>query len=357
MALRQKVSMDVMNRIRVGNKIISLVQREILDKKQYNQILNYRVANKKDRDTKLSENLDRMRRYTRVTYGWHHLQKTGQGKGKSFFLNHAKDNWQENIAHPQRVAAMAMLEGTGNCQENASITYLLLRSFVSKSDLVCYVYAGHHWYCMVVDANAYKAWKTGSGMYHAIPINDPLKQVPDDAVIVDPWILRSTSVLWMNSAHHSKFNDHMCIHKSGVGDMAECKEANVKKWESQARSRKARSKFSTTDVLDIMDRAVLNMTKEQTYMAELQRLDALTKETIFWNQVSPWKGKQKREYHVPPPPLPSKKNRSAPPEIGRKKPAQQANQKFQNLRNAWESGRVGGKGIVRSGSGGRRPPT
>ena len=82
--------------------------------------------------------------------------------------------------------------------------------------------------------------------------------------------------------------------------------ANKKDRESQAQIRKARSKFSTTDVLDIMDRAVFNMTKEQTDMAELQRLDALTKENIFWNQVSPWKGKQEREYYVPPPPLPSK---------------------------------------------------
>jgi hypothetical protein len=144
-----------------------------------------------------SHNVALQDRYAVVEEGWQRLkvEKTSYFWGwyvsKSTSLGTSRD--ASNVDHPQRVAGIALHQQVGNCQEFASVSDLLLRSNLSGADQVHYVNGrGPHFYCLVTDAGV------------AIASN---ADVPDDAVVVDPWIEvpQPEALLWRHAVHSGRY--------------------------------------------------------------------------------------------------------------------------------------------------------
>jgi hypothetical protein len=189
------VTADVKERLDVANAVIHRV-RQLLVHGQANQVRGYGQM-QGDTVQAQAHNAALQNRYAAVEEGWQHLQvqKTSYLYGwyvsKTTSLGTSTD--VSNVEHPQRVAGIALHMQVGNCQEFASVSYLLLRANLSTADRVVYVNGqGPHWYCLVTDPG--------------VTINSN-QDVPDDAVVVDPWIAcaQPEALLWTHSAHQARY--------------------------------------------------------------------------------------------------------------------------------------------------------
>lgn len=145
--MRYGVKKDVKDLLDLGDYVISLV-RELLPHGAGNQKFNQKK-----------------------THGWGtYLTNTAQAVADT------SNNW----TRPSRVAGAFIKYGAGNCQDQAAVTYLLLREWLSDKEEAsfCVANATHHSFAAI-----------------GVPGVDP----DDQVVIVDPWPEHAQAVLWK---HH-----------------------------------------------------------------------------------------------------------------------------------------------------------
>jgi hypothetical protein len=145
--MRYEVNKKVMGLIDLGNEVITMVR----------ELLPHGAGNQKFNQTK--------------TRGWGtYLTDTAQAVADT------AHNW----SRPGRVAGAFIKFGAGNCQDQAAVTYLLLREWLSARQEASFCLAGstHHAFAAI-----------------GVPNTDPNDQV----VIVDPWPEMAQAVLWK---HH-----------------------------------------------------------------------------------------------------------------------------------------------------------
>ncbi len=201
------VSSDVKQRLDVSNAVIQRVGK-LLIMGQANQV-NGNGQNPHDHWHAQTHNAAIQDAYSAVSEGWHRLavhKPTWLNPQKTTELDMTRDisAGHTNLTRPQRVAGIALHFRVGNCQEFASVTYLLLRENLCGQDAVHYVNGrGPHWYCLVTDANC--------------QINVQ-QDVPDDAVVVDPWIAspQPEALLWRHSVHKVSFQVQYSQSKCGT---------------------------------------------------------------------------------------------------------------------------------------------
>lgn len=184
---KDEVDEAIWKRMQTGQVVVERV-RKLLQFGQANQSMSLAFDKRKTNEA-FTKNLASVKRYQQVADGWAFLERedkeetwhvlaTGEDlkiKRKHFKFGEKKQI-PETIVRPQRVAGIALHKGTGNCQEYASVSYLLLKSYLTKEDAVWYCHGsgnGDHWYCLIVD-----------------PEDDQKKstQIPEYAVVVDPWV-------------------------------------------------------------------------------------------------------------------------------------------------------------------------
>jgi len=115
--------------------------------------------------------------------------------------------YQGNYGRAQHMAGAAVTFGSGTCQDQAAVAYLLLRERLPTTTTACFCYSdySHHCYAAI-----------------GVPNTDPADQV----VIVDPWPKYPQALLW---------TDHFCYahcgiyrQKPGVGQVGKLARAQAK---------------------------------------------------------------------------------------------------------------------------------
>jgi len=115
---------------------------------------------------------------------------------------------------PQRFLGASMHYKSGNCQEFASASYLLLKENLPPDSYVFLVQGnGPHYYCIVTNTLNVKIGNIGV---------DNFKYKIENAFVIDPWIkstLHPMAVEWLNAVH-KQYYPIKRVHKISTGKNA-----------------------------------------------------------------------------------------------------------------------------------------
>ncbi len=229
MAITLIVSKEIKDRLNIATLVIRKT-RELLNRGQENQENSFGVGESTEQRTR-----DYM---SQVNRGWKSLKVE---KTRSFFSFSRKKNIsldlnteiKSNLAHPQRIAGIALHMRIGRCQEFASVAYLLLRSYLGRDDEVWYVMSNnsHHYYCLVVGGNDGDNFQPGPITMTGDDNSNKSKGIIiDTAIVVDPWIggINHTPppVLYMHSMHKESYPAHVLIKRGKGMGISTNREAN-----------------------------------------------------------------------------------------------------------------------------------
>jgi hypothetical protein len=276
-----QVTNDVKERLDVGNAVIQRV-RQMLAYGQANQLRGYGQTGA-DSTQAQQQNAALQDRYAAVNEGWNHLKVQ---KSSSFFGYYTTKTtsldttttYPTNLDRPQRVGGIALHMQVGNCQEFASVSYLLLRTNLSSSDRVVYTNGqGPHWYCLITDPGV------------TITSN---ADVPDDAVVVDPWIVNQLpeALLWQHSIHKVRYP----VVRAGASKLGTASARNAGTL-NEGKAQDARNKYSSSDVQSLTS---TNTGKYQpgpywNWSAMASRVGPVSH---LWDEVWLWNGGTRYDY-------------------------------------------------------------